>query len=257
MPGITRNFIESHSALGRFTDNPPAVSNTPSGRAKAVVTGLYETSEGLSRALPAIATFEDPKLSAEGLAEARATRQLALQSAVAERVEHLTVHLAEAVRTAEAAAAPHRPIFNPEDVAQLTRTDQAWNNSIKPQLDAGRGWDEIIGTLDVDGLLAVQRFAATHEASKRSRFEQGEVPSVLVGIARMSDARLAEAAPSEEGRDALREAHDVNRLAETAQSNMQTLLGVSGQRDLIDATMAVKRATFAVGAQPVPVEPAA
>jgi len=252
MPGLTHDYIPAHQSLGSFTSNPTSVSNTASGRASAVVTGLYETSVGLSRAIPTIEKFADPNLSDEGLAEARAGLQLALKSAVRERVEHLTTHLDDAVRAAEAAAAPYRPVLDAESVAQLTRTDQAWNNSIRPQLEAGKNWDDIIPTLDVDALLAVQRFAPTHEAGKRTRFDQNEVPSVLAGVQRMIESRLADAVPSEEGRAALREAREVSKFAETATANMRTLLSVDGPNDLISATLSVKRATFDVGAQSVP-----
>ncbi|MGV8912482.1 MAG: hypothetical protein ACOH14_07690 [Rhodoglobus sp.] len=255
MSGITHNFVEAHSALGGFTMDPTSVSNTASGRARAVVTGLYETSEGLSRALPSVANYSDPKLSDEGIAEARATRQAALQSAVQERVEHLSIHLAEAVRTAEAAAAPHRPVLDSESVAQLTRTDQAWNNSIRPLLEAGKNWDEIVPILDVDGLLAVQRFAPTHEAGKRSRFEQDEVPGVLAGINRMSESRLVDVLPSEDGRKVLRELRDVTIIADAANNSMASLAGVTGERDVMSSTLFIKRATFAVGAQPGAAEP--
>lgn len=108
---------------------------------------------------------------------------------------------------ADAAADKYRPKLNPESATQLVRTDQSWNNHIKPMLAAGKEWAEIIPTLDADGILAAERFAPGYEASIRDRFHQNEVPSVIDGIEAMSKRRVVDIAPPE-GREALREAQD-------------------------------------------------
>lgn len=237
--------------LGRFQSNPRAVSNEPSGRAKSIVTSLYQTMEGLTRQLPGEARYEDANLSPEGLQEARAERVQLMRDAVAARIEILQPHLDTAVKDATAAAEQYKPQLDLNDVAQLTRTAQAWENAIKPQLAAGKDWDQIIPTLDHDGLLAAERFAPGHEAAKRDRFSQHEVPSVLEGIARMSAHRVVEAAPEGPARDALVQEAKVIRYADAAKRSVQALTAVTGTSDLIPASIAVKSATFQVGAQPV------
>jgi len=108
---------------------------------------------------------------------------------------------------AAAEADKHRPKYDPESTAQSIRTDQAWNNHIRPMLEAGKEWADIIPTLDQDGLLAVERFAPGYEARIRDRHHQHEVPAALKAIRDASERHLPNVV-SEAGRVALREAQD-------------------------------------------------
>jgi hypothetical protein len=256
---VSRLLGEASFHLGRYTGNPAAVANDHAGRAKAVVTGLYETTLGVARALDQASKFSDPDLSPEGLAEARSERRKAVFEAVNGRIESLAPHLDAAYRGANATADPYRPKFNPDDVAQAVRTDQAWARAVQPQLDQGKGWDQIIPTLDHDGLLAVERFAPGHEVAKRGRFEQHEVPSSLEGIKRMSERRVLESAPEGPAREALKGFDDVRKYRDAALASIAALNGVSEagtsapsriNEMVTTAQIHVKRAAFEVGAQP-------
>ena len=252
-----RKLTAANLELGPFVKNPASIANSPSGRAHAVVTSLYQTTEGLMRALPAAASVRDDSLSPAGLQAERTSRVEYLIEAVKVRVENSMRSIEDALRVADTAAAKHRPTFDPENFAQVTRTDQAWNNSIKPQLEAGKSWDQIIPTLDYDGLLAAKRFAPAHEAGTRGRRDQEQVPSVLAGMEALIEARIIGAAPSENARAAFVEARETAKYAAAARTIADLLLSVDGIRNLSTVSIAAKRVAFQVGAQSLPVSPAA
>lgn len=236
--------------LGPYMGNPRAKTDAPAGRARAIMSAAYQTVQGLSVQMPLIEQIKDSDLSPEGLVKAKEDRLAMLLAVTAQRIRSLGDHLVDAVKDAETAAAPFRPIRDDENLAQLARTDQAWNNTIRPQLDAGKDWDLIINTLDHDGIIATQRFAPGHEAGKRGRNSQHEVPVVLAGIKTMSDRRVIALAPEGAARDALTEAADVAHVAEVAVDALASLASVDGPRNVMGAAISVKRATYEVGAQP-------
>ncbi|WP_309617698.1 hypothetical protein [Salinibacterium sp.] len=260
---ISRQIGEASFHLGKYTSEPALVATDNPGRIRAVVTGLYETTAGIARALEQASNFKDDSLTPEGLADARSDRRAAVFGAVSARIEALSPHIDQSFKAAEKAAEPFWPKFDPENVAQAVRTDQSWARLIQPQLDKGKGWDEIIPTLDHDGLLAVERFAPGHEAASRSRFDQHEVPSSLEGIKRQIEHRVIAAAPEGPARDALQALADAHSAREVALGTIQALYGVEEANGsspsrlgetLTMAQIQIKRATFDIGAQPVPVE---
>lgn len=221
-----------------------------STRARQTVADLLAVSETLGREFSSIRTHSDPNLSPEGLQAARDAMKDALRGRVTQTARSAVEVVGTALSEAEKAAAPFRPTYNPADVAQLTRTEQAWRIAIQPQLEAGKQWPEIIATLDHDGLLAVQRFAPQHEAAKRDRFSQNEVPAVIANLQRLTDARVVETAPEGPARDAMRELVDVRRLSDAAVNSAAALSRVESERDVVGVSVAVKREAFAAGANP-------
>ncbi|WP_022891239.1 hypothetical protein [Agromyces subbeticus] len=148
---------------------------------------------------------------------------------------------------AEAVAEKYRPRLDPESATQLVRTDQAWNNHVRPMLESGKGWDEIIPTLDTDGILAAQRFAGGYESGKRDRFSQNEVPSVLDGIQTMSARRIVDIAPPE-GRAALREAQDAARALDYTR-NVARIVSETDTRNAATLSIGLTRGAYQAGVQ--------
>lgn len=148
---------------------------------------------------------------------------------------------------ADAAAEKYRPKLDPESATQLVRTDQAWNNHVKPMLDSGKTWDEIIPTLDTDGILAARRFAGGYESNKRDRFSQHEVPSVLAGIQAMSTRRVVDIAPPE-GREALREAQDTAKALDYTR-NVARIVDETDSRNAGTITIGLTRGAYQAGVQ--------
>ncbi|GAA2947643.1 hypothetical protein GCM10010458_36550 [Microbacterium luteolum] len=148
---------------------------------------------------------------------------------------------------ADAAAEKYRPKLNPESATQLVRTDQAWNNHVLPMLNSGKTWDEIIPTLDVDGILAAQRFAGGYESNKRDRFHQHEVPSVLDGIQAMTARRVVDIAPPE-AREALREAQDTATTLDYTR-NVARIVNETDPRNAAAISIGLTRGAYQAGVQ--------
>lgn len=219
-------------------------------QARQTVADLLAVSETLGQEFSGIRHHSDPKLSAEGLRAAQEAMKADLRSRVTEAARSAVEVAGRALVAAEKAAAPFRPTYDAADVAQLTRTEQAWRMAVQPKLDAGEAWPEIVATLDHDGLLAVQRFAPMYESAKRDRFTQNEVPAVIDQLQRLTDARVVDTAPEGTPRDAMRELVDVRRLHEAAINSAAALSRVENERDVVGVSVAVKREAFAAGANP-------
>lgn len=226
-------------------------------RARDEMARLLTFSTGLPAEFDQIDAFRDEKLTPETLDAAKIAMREATVSRIAQTVRAANETASTALAAADKAAEPYRPKFDPESVAQATRTAQAWEMIVRPQLDAGKEWPEVIATLDADGLLAVERFAPSIESAKRDRFTQHEVPAVLEGIRELTDRRVIHTAPEGPARDAMRELVDVRQLHSSIMRSTTALSAVQGKRDVVGASVAVKRAATDAGATPAAMQAAA
>lgn len=226
-------------------------------RARDEMARLFKFATNLPAEFDEIEAHRDEKLTPEALDAAK----IAMREATVSRIGQTARAAAEVANTAlteaDKAAGPYRPKFDPESVAQATRSAQAWEMIVRPQLDAGKEWPEIIATLDFDGLLAVERFAPSLESAKRDRFTQQEVPAVLEGIRVLSDRRVIETAPEGPAREAMRELVDVRQLHTSIMRSTTALASIQGKRDVVGASIAVKRAAMDAGANPAAMQAAA
>jgi hypothetical protein len=232
-------------------------------RARSVVSSLYATGAGLATALDWAQHVDDPNLSPEGIDAAKTDRLKGVAAALKTRTGALTPHLKSAVSDAQKAAEPHFPKLNEADVAQGNRISSAWQLAILPQLEKGKSWDAIISTLDHDGLLAVKRFAPTHEAAQRNALKQHEVPGILAGIERMSEQRAIDSAPEGPARDAMEQLRAVRAHNDAATTALNAIGGIANsaeagdmygsRRAVVPASIAIKRAAHDVGADPATV----
>jgi len=187
---VDQHFITKASA--NFPQGgAPTLSATRAGlRARSAAHAAYQSAVQHLTNITAAAEYDDPELAPDMKPELRASLTEHLRQRTLRQLAAL-IQVAETSNAdATAAADRYRPKLDPESAAQMMRTDQAWNNHIKPMLEEGRGWDQIIPTLDTDGLLAAQRFAPGYESRTRDRFHQDQVPSVLAGIQAASERRL-------------------------------------------------------------------
>ncbi|WP_100811967.1 MULTISPECIES: hypothetical protein [unclassified Microbacterium] len=222
----------------------------PGLRAKSVAHAAFKAAQQHLTNISTAARYEHPEVAPDVTPELRAGVTANLRSRVVDAFESplgLIRQAERALEEANKAAEPHRLKLNPESTSQLIRTDQAWNNHIKPMLDAGKGWDEIIPTLDADGVLAAQRFAPAHESNARDRFHQHEVPAVVDGIRAMAERRAVDIAPPE-AREILREAQDVAAVVEYTR-NMARWTAEADYRNATSYTIGITRSAFQVGAQ--------
>lgn len=222
-----------------------------STRTREVARELLSLAETLPNEYRAVRNHSDDNLSPEGLQAAREAMAESIRNRVTQTARTAAETAGTALTEATKAAARYRPAYDPSDVAQLTRTEQAWRMAIQPQLDAGKQWPEIIANLDHDGLLAVQRFAPQYEMAKRDRFTQHEVPAVVENLQRLTDKRVVESAPEGPARDAMRELVEVRELHE-ATVRSAAWMAEATERDAVNLSINVKRELFAAGANPAP-----
>lgn len=102
----------------------------------------------------------DPRLSTAGLSQERTARIKATVDTLASQVSSIIDKLQKLATTADTKADAIMPKLNPNDANQLTRTAQAWQFTIRPVLerDSVNNWSSLLDALDIDGLLAIQRF---------------------------------------------------------------------------------------------------
>ncbi len=209
-------------------------------KTKSVLHSVFRVAERHGEHLRNAARHQNPALSPDANLELRSLLLDSLQAQMRSVADDLEVPLNSAQYQADVDAAPFRPSLDPNDSAQLLRTDQAWRNSVLPQIEKGREWPRIISGLDVDGLLAVERFAPAHEASVRDEFHQHEVPVVLSQIKESINRRLPDAIPTPEGREAVGVAIDVGDMADIGRGWLQAL-GQATHRDIGSLWMGINR----------------
>lgn len=231
---------------------PGIIAGTRPGlRGRSAAHAAFKTAQRHLDNLSEAQRYSTDDLAADALPELRAELTRTLKDrALGKFNDPLDgyVRVAErALADAEAIAERYRPKLDLESATQLVRTDQAWNNTIRPMLEAGKGWDQIIPTLDSDGLLAAQRFAPGYESRIRDQFKQHEVPGVLAGIKAASERRVVDIA-SPEGREALRESQD----ASTSLRFIQSIAGWVASADVRNAatvSIGLTRGAYALGVQ--------
>lgn len=223
----------------------PTLSATRAGlRARSAAHAAFRAAEQHLANITAAAEYDDPELAPDMKPELRTSLAAHLRQRTLAQLARLVDVAEKSYQDAVSAAAKYRPKLDPESGVQAIRTDQAWNNHIRPMLEAGKGWDQIIPTLDTDGLLAAQRFAPGYESRIRDRFSQDEVPSILAGIQAASDRRLldlvtpeARAALTEEqiATQALQFTQDTARRVEQVDSRSAAVTGIHLKRGAFES----------------------
>lgn len=222
----------------------------PGLRARSIAHAAYRAADQHVRNIVEASKYKSDDVASDALPEIRAELSNHLRRDLANRftnpLDGLRRQAERARDEADKAAEPYRLRLDPESTTQLVRTDQAWNNTIRPALEQGKQWDEIIPTLDADGLLAVERFAPGHESRIRDRFHQHEVPGVLEGIRTASERRLPDVVPPE-GRVALREHQDTVAALDFAETAMRWSEQAT-DRDSVSIEIGLKRLAYQHGA---------
>lgn len=240
---------------------PPRLTTSRAGlTARSVAHAVLVAGRQHTANLKAAASYTHPDVAPEVLPELRKELTKALQARMRnlfdDALDGFKREGERALDAADKVADAFRPHLDSESTSQLMRTDQAWNNTIRPALEQGKKWDEIIPTVDADGLLAIERFAEGHESRIRDRFTQSEVPSAVAGIKNMTARRVLEVAPAE-GREALAEHQDVSRLMAFV-GQARELLVYAGARDAVGVEIGLNRAGTNLGVhRPVDTSPAA
>lgn len=171
--------------------------------------------------------WTDPDLTVEALERQRHERFDAARAAAANDIAALQTQTRREADTAEATASAFRPVFHPDDVAELTRSADAWQFGVLPQLAAGRSWGDVINSLStVDDAIAVERFAGAYV---RANAKPHEADGILADINANVRARHAELATTEEGRAAIRASDTAATIADAVDSVTEQVQGASSR----------------------------
>lgn len=205
-------------------------------------TKLSATLEALKRGYNDVVVIDDPSLTFEGKQRKRdELRTEAKREAVAKATEIYSRFDARA-RDAFQAAEQHRPVFDQNNLAQLTRTRDAWEMNILPQLQSGRDWSFIMQHINRDDALAIERFAPSYVKSHaKMPVDAAETLSQIQAGLWIRHAKFAE---TEEGREAIlnadREAIRANAAA-TIRNEIERSRSVA---DLTTASITLQHSIF-------------
>lgn len=227
---------------------PVLTDSGPAAKAKSVLASVHEHATSYADNVPNILGYVDPDLTPQAQSKFRDDLLATHHDDLSARFDGLRSHLDAADAEAAAAAAPYKPVLDPNDQAQLARTDQAWNNVIRPQLDKGKSLEDMISVADDDGLLGIQRFAPSLVASETPTAQQYRVPGILANLKALSDRRVVDKATGD-AKAALDE-EAATRSASAAGRQGMDAVESARPRDVQVAAMSVKRTAYAAGATP-------
>lgn len=138
----------------------------------------------LRAALAAADAFADPNLTSQARDDARHTMRETAKANARAALQQIATTTADAANRAQAIAEPFRPKLNPDNQAQILRTEQAWRMNVLPQLEAGKPWSTITKNLDEDSALGVERFARSWLVANREPLSNIDIEysNVVAGI---------------------------------------------------------------------------
>jgi|GEM_PF-2834095 len=182
--------------------------------ARTAATNVYRVARNLETRLKSARAFHDPNLSTPGLQKARDERtQKALEAAKSKARSYVQV-ARNARDAAEASLAAYRPKVDLNDVAQLTRTAQAWEMLVKPMREKGMNWTEIAQAADWEVLNALSRFAE----QTINLEDPTDSAIILRNLDLAMNRRAAEIHPNEAVRELFQQATDVENALTAANS---------------------------------------
>ncbi|GAA1768384.1 hypothetical protein [Agromyces humatus] len=220
--------------------------------AKKATTQIARLAQNLQTRLLAHDAFTDPDLTSEA-------RQRRREERVAASLTDARRKAAAILKTAQDGAAfadrqldAYRPKLDPNDVAQLTRTAQAWQMTIEPLRAQGKNWAEIAAVTDADGLLALERFAPQ---TIRLQESARDAEIIMANLQRASDRRLAEIHTDEPARQRFVDAADAQKYLGAVSAIASGIEGVTKPTDATAVMISVKRNIHPLGT--LPTEPPA
>ena len=215
-------------------------------RARALLLDLLNLALGSTKRLTTAEGFTDPRFTADAVntAKERYTNQ-AKEDIGAEAASIFAQMVALDIK-ATAQADKVTPVYDINDANQVTRTGQDWQFNILPQLGGIAPWGNLLPTLSVDGLLAVQRFAPSwiKTNSGPTVDTNAEIATVLRGI---QDA-LPAAVTDPSVRAKLTNAADTNDYLQSAEPIASTLTNIDTSRDTSMIGIRVQNVAYSIGA---------
>jgi hypothetical protein len=225
-----------------------AVPGAESKNARSLLVDLLNLAVASPGQISAGENFTDPRLTAAAVKEERTTQTASSIADINAKAKTLYNEIINLSNNAQSRADRVRPKLNPNDPTQLTRTAQAWEYNILPALSKGTtpNWGNILTGLDIDGLLAVQRFAPSWIKANTS--DPGQVSDLTNQALAGVEAQLTDAVTDPAVRAVLINERDTNDYANQAQGIAYSLTNLRTARDASLAGMSVQNIAYRIGA---------
>lgn len=217
---------------------------------KTATADLYRVIRNYQTRLAAARAYQNDALTPDGLSQARGDLAERSRQDAAAKAARLLQTARDGLAFAQSRLDAVRPKLDPNDVAQLTRTQQAWQMIIQPMRDAGKSWFDIAKVADQDVMLALQRFG-----EQRIKLDDPVDAPLIIGNLRTAlDRRLAEIHPDPDARQLFADA----RAAGDHEGIAEYLANAADSRrpeQLVGAIIGAKQAAHQRGID-LPREPA-
>lgn len=207
--------------------------------ARAIAADLIGEIIDAPNVLAKISLDNDPRLTFEAQQAARTQHTRTWNADLEKKAQDAVARLDKLRTSVEARANALRPTLDRENPLQVTRTGQAWQFTIQPQLANGSRWETIIPNLDEDGLLALAKFGPGHIAATTEPFG---VDAETVRLKLAIDEAMASAAGNPDARSALRAEQTVTTVWNEVRSLASGIINLNPDRA---ASLAVDAITAA------------
>jgi hypothetical protein len=214
--------------------------------AREAATYAARLAQNVQTRIAAHRALTDPDLTPEGLDKRRAELSEASLASARRKAAALLKAASDGRAFVDSQVEGVRPKFDPNDVAQLVRTQQAWDNTIKPQLADGKSLSDIAASADMDGVMALLRFGPQQVNLTKDVDRDTMAQNLRTSI----DQRLAAIHPDESARRFFSDAAEARAFEDTVSLVANGLDHVRTPADLVGITIGVKQALVPRGAMP-------
>jgi hypothetical protein len=194
--------------------------------------------------LQAAINFTDDKYTQQAINDVRAAKSNSVRTTIATVAAKYRDQIAALANTAQKRAGKYTPTLDLNDNTQVMRVGQAWQYVIAPLLDSGTNWRDVIPSLDVDGVLAMQKFGPSWIATHLPIAKRADEMALLQDTVAAQWPRVT----SGDAKVNLTNAATTAAIAADADQLAATLGSIRTPQDAAMVQITVQRVAYAYGA---------
>jgi hypothetical protein len=152
--------LEGAAAAHHWDLSATTMPGAEATKSRTLLIDLINLAIGAAPQISVGETYNDPRLTPAALNEARQTLVSATTADLSTQATKIVTQISTLADKATNQADQVWPVLDPTDATQVARVGMAWQFSLMPAL-AGLSnpiWGPILDSLDIDGLLALQKF---------------------------------------------------------------------------------------------------